>query len=108
MAGPYFWVGGSGNWSDATNHWATISGGAPNVANVPTSADNVTFDGASNATAYTVTVDATANCNNMTWALPSVSGVPTLAGAATLQIFGSLTNVATMLWTHSDFLNFRS
>jgi hypothetical protein len=40
----YFWVGGTGNWSDATNRGATSSGGTPNAANVPTSADDVVFD----------------------------------------------------------------
>ncbi len=97
MAGPYFWVGGTGNWSDATNHWSTTSGGLPNAANVPTSSDNVSFDILSNTTAYTVTVDVTANCKDMTWALPSVSGVPTLAGSAfNLSVFGSVSFITGM------------
>lgn len=43
MANKY-WVGGTGNWSDATNHWATSSGGSPGVSNSPTSSDNVFID----------------------------------------------------------------
>ena len=28
-AADHFWVGGPGDWSDAANHWANASGGAP-------------------------------------------------------------------------------
>lgn len=84
-----FWVGGTGNWSDATNHWATSSGGLPNAANLPTANDNVTFDTLSNATAYTVTVDATSNCNNFTLGAP-LSGKVTWAGGSALNIQGNM------------------
>jgi hypothetical protein len=40
-AGERYWVGGTGNWSDDTNHWATSSGGSPGAGNLPTSSDNV-------------------------------------------------------------------
>ncbi len=39
----YYWVGGSGNWSDI-NHWATSSGGTTHHIQTPTAADNVIFD----------------------------------------------------------------
>jgi gliding motility-associated-like protein len=39
----YYWVGGSGNWSDI-NHWATTSGGNVNHFTVPSPNDNVYFD----------------------------------------------------------------
>ena len=57
----YYWVGGSGNWSDATNHWANASGGSPSASYLPTSADDVVFDAASNTGtgAFTVTVNGT-------------------------------------------------
>ena len=41
----FYWVGGAGNWSDATNHWATSSGGSPSSENLPTIFDAVIFDG---------------------------------------------------------------
>jgi hypothetical protein len=41
----YYWVGGSGLWSDHNNHWATASGGNVFHDQVPTSMDNVFFDG---------------------------------------------------------------
>jgi predicted RecA/RadA family phage recombinase len=38
----YYWVGGSGNWTDGT-HWSLTSGGAPSGCG-PTMLDNVYFD----------------------------------------------------------------
>lgn len=106
MAGPYFWVGGSGNTSDATNHWATASGGAPNAANVPTSADDVHFDAASNTTAYTVTVDATFTCKDLMFdAAPSVSGTITFAGSQIVNIFGSFLALTGMTWSYTGTIN---
>lgn len=39
-----YWVGGTGNWSDDTNHWAASSGGLPILGDLPTSSDDVFFD----------------------------------------------------------------
>ncbi|MCB0668905.1 MAG: gliding motility-associated C-terminal domain-containing protein [Saprospiraceae bacterium] len=39
----YFWIGGSGNWSDLS-HWVTTSGGTVQHDQIPTAADNVIFD----------------------------------------------------------------
>jgi hypothetical protein len=98
-----FWVGGSGNYSDATNHWATVSGGAPGAGNLPTSADNAIFDANSNATAYTVTQDATnPQVANVEFrAAPSASGTVTFAGSLGVLIFGNLLCLAGMVWTFS-------
>ena len=90
-----YWVGGSGNWSDDTNHWALSSGGLPGIGNLPTSSDNVIFDILSSAIAYTVTTDAAANCADMTWGNPLI-GAPTLAGSFALNIYGSLSFVSGM------------
>lgn len=60
-AADYFWVGGTGEWSDLS-HWATTSGGAVLHSALPTSGDDVFFDGASfqNATdVVTIGTDAT-------------------------------------------------
>ncbi len=43
FATDYYWIGGSGDWSDI-NHWATTSGGSVHHIQAPTSADNVIFD----------------------------------------------------------------
>lgn len=39
-----YWVGGSGDWTDATNHWATSTGGLPNAANLPDETTDVFID----------------------------------------------------------------
>lgn len=81
-----FWVAGTWNWdASTTTHWSTTSGGSGG-ASVPTSADNVIFDILSNATAYTVTITATANCLDFTMAWPVVGKV-TLAGGSVLNVY---------------------
>lgn len=42
----FYWYGGTGNWSDFTNHWSLNSGNSPAnpAANAPTSSDNVFID----------------------------------------------------------------
>lgn len=109
MPGPYYWVGGSGNWSDAANHWATVSGGAPNAANVPGSADDVHFDAASNPTAYTVTLDGSPVCRDFMFdANPSVSGIPTLMGSAALLCYGSSKLIAGMASGFSGSITYKA
>lgn len=96
-----YWVGGTGNTSDATNHWSASNGGAPG-ASAPTSVDNTHWTAASNTTAYTVTVDATVNCADLLLeAAPSVSGTITLAGSASLNLYGNITFLPGMTnsWT---------
>lgn len=75
-----YWVGGTGNWGD-TARWSTAPGGAGGAA-IPTSLDNVIFNSASNATAYTATLNVVARCNQLTIAGPA-SGNLTLASSAT-------------------------
>jgi hypothetical protein len=83
-----YWVGGSGNWSDATNHWAATSGGAPGITNMPGQDENVVFDNLSNATSYTLTIDAAAYCRDFNLGNPN-SGTLTLAGSQPITISGS-------------------
>jgi len=84
-----YWVGGTGNWDAATTtNWAATSGGAGG-ASVPTSADSVIFDAASNATLYTVTVTASATCLDLTVGAPA-SGKITFAGSSAINIAGNL------------------
>ncbi|MBL4651305.1 MAG: right-handed parallel beta-helix repeat-containing protein [Flavobacteriales bacterium] len=40
----YYWVGNAGQWSDFTNHWASSSGGAPDIGTTPKGSDYVIFD----------------------------------------------------------------
>jgi len=43
-AADYYWVGGTGNWSDFSNHWATTSGGTVFHTTIPSPSDDVYFD----------------------------------------------------------------
>lgn len=93
-----YWVGGTGNWSD-TIRWSTSSGGGSG-ASVPRSHDDVVFNSASNATAYTATVNAVTGgirCKALTIAGPA-SGNLTLAGTIALDgVHGNVTLPATGL-----------
>ena len=90
-----YWVGGTGTWdATTTTKWSATSGGAGG-ASVPTSADAVVFDSASNATAYTVTCTATQlRCGSLTMAGPLVGNV-TWAGTAPLAIHDNVSLAAT-------------
>ncbi len=88
----YYWVGGTGNWSDATNHWATSSGGAPGVGNAPLATGDCIFDTASSTAnaAYTVTIDTAATCLSfiMDGPDPTDTNKVTFAGSSALAISG--------------------
>jgi hypothetical protein len=91
LAVNYYWVGGSGTWSDYTNHWATASGGTSFHAQAPTQNDNVYFDANSfPSSGATVTVNAAAYCADMDWT--GAANNPAFAGttAQTIYIYGSL------------------
>ena len=91
-----YWVGGAGTWdATTTTNWSASSGGAGG-ASAPTSADNVIFNSASNATAYAVTVGTNANAADITIAGPLVGNV-TITSAATsvINCYGSWLNSAT-------------
>ena len=102
-----YWVGGTGNWSDDDNHWATTSGGTPANGNIPTSSDNVIFDTLSNAIAYTCTVDVAADCANLTLGNP-LAGAITFAGSSVLNIFGNLTVAAGITRTFTGAIDFEA
>jgi hypothetical protein len=90
-----YWVGGTGNWSSTTK-WSLASGGASGEA-IPTSLDSVIFDSASNATAYTATIDAgvtTARCAAFSMAGPA-SGNVTFAGSVAIAFHGNVLFAAT-------------
>ena len=93
-----YWVGGTGNWSD-TARWSTSSGGGSG-ASVPRSHDDVVFDSASNATAYTATVDAVTGgirTKALTVAGPLVGNLTLAGSTAMVGIHGNVTLPATGL-----------
>ena len=87
----YYWVGGTGNWSDLS-HWATTSGGTTLHNQIPTAVDNVFFDGNSfTAAGQIVTLDPlTIFCRDMTWT--GVTNTPAISSPTSnaLRIYGSL------------------
>jgi len=91
-----YWVGDGGNWSDAATHWAAASGGAPNVANLPTSTSNVHFDANSfSIGGQTVTIDATAYCLDMDWT--GATNTPSLTGSGIqFRTYGDITFIEAM------------
>jgi trimeric autotransporter adhesin len=90
-----YWRGGTGTWNaTTTTNWSASSGGSGG-ASVPTSADAVIFDSASNATDYTVTCTAAIlRCGSFTMSGPA-SGNVTWAGTAPLTVHDNFTLSAT-------------
>ena len=89
-AADYYWVGGSGNWSDLS-HWATTSGGSTRHNQIPTAKDRVFFDARSfTGPAQTVSTDVAVYCLDMDWT--GATGTPRFSApaGATLYLFGSL------------------
>ncbi|SFT63392.1 gliding motility-associated C-terminal domain-containing protein [Lishizhenia tianjinensis] len=97
LATDYFWVGGSGDWSDLT-HWATTSGGTTTHFIPPSPTDDVYFDANSGFVAgdATVTTSSSIYCRNMVWdgAPHSPNFLESLA--EDFLIYGSLTLQADM------------
>ncbi len=108
-AANYYWIGGSGNWSDPT-HWATTSGGTILHNQIPTAVDDVFFDANSfTASGQTVTLDPlTILCRDMSWI--GVTNNPTLSGisANLLKIYGSLSFAVGMNMGFLGRVNFES
>jgi hypothetical protein len=98
-----FWVGSTGNITDAANHWAAISGGAPGAGNLPTSATDAIFDANSGANAV-ITVDGAFSCLNFD--MSACAATPTLAGSAALNVFGNFALKAGMTRTYTGALSF--
>ena len=95
----FYWVTGSGNWSD-TNSWSLTSGGGP-VVSLPTATDNVIFDNNSGllGIADVVTMDIPVVVTNFDYSL--VSNAFTIASAlASIEIQGSLSanGLANITW----------
>ncbi len=106
----YYWVGGSGNWTDFSTHWATTSGGGTFHTQVPTPNDNVYFDGNSfTGSGQTVTLDNTLiECKDMDWT--GATGSPNLAGSSSNvpKIFGSFTLISAMNISYPGEIYFSS
>ncbi len=90
-AADYFWIGGSGDWSDIS-HWATTSGGVITHSQAPTADDDVYFD-ANSFTGPGQTVSMNTDiifCRSINWL--AATNNPTFTGGAnvTMNVYGSL------------------
>ncbi len=109
LAGDYYWIGGSGYWSDI-NHWATSSGGSVLHSQVPTANDDVFFDAGSflNDGDSVVVNLKNAVCRDMDWSgaghNPKLTGVDTTS----IRLFGSLKLIASMQQNYGGILYFES
>ncbi|PLX14262.1 MAG: hypothetical protein C0594_00270, partial [Marinilabiliales bacterium] len=107
FADDYYWIGGSGNWSEFNLHWATTSGGAVMHTEVPGADDDVYFDANSfTGPGEVVTIDVNAYCNNIDWT--GVTNTPDLAGSSALYVSGSLTYNPAMTASFTGWLSFVS
>lgn len=94
----YYWVGGTGNWTD-TNHWATTSGGTEFHTLLPSTTDNVFFDANSfSGPGQVVTVDQSNQvANNVDFT--GVLHTPRFTSVSSFKVHGSLTLVESMTWS---------
>ena len=94
VAAVYYWVGNTGNWSDAANHWASGSGGVPGSGLLPTASDSAIFD--INSFAFSTDI-ATVD-------VPAVCEALIQEGSGTVLLSNTLT-VITILRLNSGTLN---
>ena len=94
-----YWVGGTASWDGtAGTKWALTSGGTGGEP-IPTSADDVFFDGASGANTVTI---ATGNTGAKSITCTGFTG--TLTGTASFTLSGNITLVAGMTFTYTGAL----
>lgn len=100
---PYYWVNGTGNWSDAAGHWATSSGGSDMHSTPPTEDDDVFFDeNSDDGSDYSVIIDVgDARCKDMDWTGADDTYVPTFTtdgDSRDIEVYGNLTLCSGLIW----------
>jgi hypothetical protein len=107
-ASNFYWVGGSGHWTDYNQHWATQSGGQIYWSHVPTPTDTVIFDSLS-FTGFndTVTADNNVYCHTMKWLVSD--SMPYFMESGTqpiLRIYGSMQLDTSVQWAYHGTIIF--
>ncbi|MEN8247878.1 MAG: FlgD immunoglobulin-like domain containing protein [Bacteroidota bacterium] len=74
----YYWVGGTGNWSDNAAHWAKQDGGGGFRESPPGAIDNVYFTTASFPSGGALIIDGQVTCNIMEWQPGSGANNPSI------------------------------
>ena len=85
----YFWIGGSGSWSDLT-HWVTSSGGTTLHTTIPGTSDNVYFDANSGSGSIALTINVNTIYAKDLIFLPGVPAVSFSQNHYEFDLFGSL------------------
>ncbi len=108
-AADYYWVGGSGNWSDIS-HWATTSGGTVQHNTIPTASDRVFFDAKSFTGPNQVVTVNNPNifCKDMIWTGATGRPVFTAPASFVLNIEGSLILNPNMVFDFQGDVFFRA
>lgn len=110
MASDYYWVGGTGMWSDYASHWATTSGGTTFHVTIPSPNDDVFFDAnsfsASGDTVYILTQNV--YCKTMDWS--GAVNAPCLSspGNNNISVYGSLLLNNSLKWDFYGSIDFLS
>lgn len=106
----YYWVGGTGNWSEL-EHWSPISGGIDiHHGVIPTYNDSVYFDENSfSESGQIVTIDVEhAICMRMDWTNAQFTPTLTSSGGNNLSVYGSFLLNAAMNFTFTGKIYFES
>lgn len=105
----YYWIGGSGNWSDI-NHWANSSGGTILHNTPPSADDDVFFDVISfPASGQIVSVNTeNAVCRNLDWSAVSNNPLFINTTSVNIRIFGSFVLSQNMQYNYDGTLSFES
>lgn len=93
FADDFYWVGGTGKWSDFKNHWMKESAGTITHGRVPTFQDNVFFDDSSfNENDQAVQIDILiAEVNDLDFSKISNSvTIEIITGGRDLTVYGSM------------------
>lgn len=108
-ASDYYWIGGSGNWSDIT-HWATTSGGTVTHVQTPTAEDDVFFDiNSFTGPNQTVTINSdVAFARNIDFSEASLMPTFSASEMVNLSVFGSLQLTNDMVFDFRGNLFFSS
>ena len=115
LASDYYWVNGTGRWSEYPLHWATSSGGSVFHSQKPTVNDNVFFDSNSfSSVSDTLDIDLDSIlCNTMDWSTvtnnPVISYSNTyFASSPNIVINGSLIMSPNIQWNLFAVFSFNS
>lgn len=112
-ANNYYWVNGSGNWSDFTNHWAISSGGSVFHVQAPTPNDDVYFDANSFITVNDSIILNSTIINCRSFEINSTGNIPSFVNGGgfttnTIKIFGSFVIISNVYWQFGGGFEFKS